>query len=366
MVEPVQIGDATLYCGDCREILPTLGKVDAVVTDPPYYRVKNEEWDRQWVDESDYLKWIASLCEEFRGLLSPSGSIYIFASPKMAARVEIKVSKHFSVLNHIVWNKAKGRFGVGGTGVDLSSLRCFWSANKEHVIFAEHYGADTIAKCDSGWAAKIGEIRGFVFLPLRQYLADEKNRAGFTTRQVAEAFQKKTGSKTVTGMAGHWFDASSTWQLPTAENYAWLRSLFGAGFLSRQYEDLRGQYEDLRGQYEDLRRPFSVNLECQWGDVWDFAPVKNHSNRHPCEKPLSMMAHIVRSSTRKGDVILDCFAGSGVTGEAAAKLGRKSILIEKDPRWFDVACRRMRRAIEQPDLFISAQKKKSEQKVLAL
>lgn len=36
MIEPVIIGNATLYCGDCREILPTLGKVDAVVTDPPY------------------------------------------------------------------------------------------------------------------------------------------------------------------------------------------------------------------------------------------------------------------------------------------------------------------------------------------
>ena len=32
----VTIGDATLYLGDCREILPTLGEVDAVVTDPPY------------------------------------------------------------------------------------------------------------------------------------------------------------------------------------------------------------------------------------------------------------------------------------------------------------------------------------------
>lgn len=35
-MEPVTIGSATLYCGDCRDILPTLGKVDAVVTDPPY------------------------------------------------------------------------------------------------------------------------------------------------------------------------------------------------------------------------------------------------------------------------------------------------------------------------------------------
>lgn len=36
MILPLTIGDATLYCGDCRDILPTLGKVDAVVTDPPY------------------------------------------------------------------------------------------------------------------------------------------------------------------------------------------------------------------------------------------------------------------------------------------------------------------------------------------
>jgi DNA modification methylase len=36
VTEPVIIGDATLYLGDCREILPTLGRVDAVVTDPPY------------------------------------------------------------------------------------------------------------------------------------------------------------------------------------------------------------------------------------------------------------------------------------------------------------------------------------------
>ena len=36
MNNPTIIGDATLYCGDCLEILPTLGKVDTVVTDPPY------------------------------------------------------------------------------------------------------------------------------------------------------------------------------------------------------------------------------------------------------------------------------------------------------------------------------------------
>jgi DNA modification methylase len=33
---PVIIGDATLYCADCMDVLPTLGRFDAVITDPPY------------------------------------------------------------------------------------------------------------------------------------------------------------------------------------------------------------------------------------------------------------------------------------------------------------------------------------------
>lgn len=47
MIEPVTIGRATLYLGDCRDILPTLGKVDAVVTDPPYgigFGAKHTKW----------------------------------------------------------------------------------------------------------------------------------------------------------------------------------------------------------------------------------------------------------------------------------------------------------------------------------
>ena len=49
----VQIGDATLYHGDCLEILPTLPKVDAVITDPPY-EVGFATWDGEipkWFDE---------------------------------------------------------------------------------------------------------------------------------------------------------------------------------------------------------------------------------------------------------------------------------------------------------------------------
>lgn len=50
MSTPVVIGNATLYCGDCREILPTLPKVDAVVTDPPYgigFAAQPTKWQRR-------------------------------------------------------------------------------------------------------------------------------------------------------------------------------------------------------------------------------------------------------------------------------------------------------------------------------
>ena len=51
------IGDATLYLGDCREILPTLGKVDAVVTDPPYgigWKPRVNHKNQPWVDVIDF------------------------------------------------------------------------------------------------------------------------------------------------------------------------------------------------------------------------------------------------------------------------------------------------------------------------
>jgi site-specific DNA-methyltransferase (adenine-specific)/modification methylase len=50
--------------------------------------------------------------------------------------------------------------------------------------------------------------------------------------------------------------------------------------------------------------------------------------------------------------ILDPFMGSGTTGVAAVKLGRRFIGIEIEPRYFDIACRRIEEATRQPDMFI--------------
>lgn len=74
------------------------------------------------------------------------------------------------------------------------------------------------------------------------------------------------------------------------------------------------------------------------------------NNYHPTEKPVNLMWAIVRWT---GGVVLDPFMGSGTTGVACAKLGRKFIGIELDERYFNIACDRIRKAYDQPDMFIA-------------
>ena len=69
---------------------------------------------------------------------------------------------------------------------------------------------------------------------------------------------------------------------------------------------------------------------------------------HPCPKPPQMMRWIVQQIA--GDVVLDPFMGSGTTGLAAAELGRRFIGIERERRYFDIACERIARAAKQPSL----------------
>jgi len=74
-------------------------------------------------------------------------------------------------------------------------------------------------------------------------------------------------------------------------------------------------------------------------------------SQHPTEKPVSLMTHYITNSTSPGDTVLDPFMGSGTTGVAALKSGRKFIGIESSEKWFDVACQRIRDALDSPDLF---------------
>jgi len=91
------IGDCTLYLGDCLEVMPTLGKVDAVVTDPPYFKVKGEEWDNQWKKPSEFLKWLGSVLESCSNIMEDWASLYCFASPQMEWYVQGVIREKFNL-----------------------------------------------------------------------------------------------------------------------------------------------------------------------------------------------------------------------------------------------------------------------------
>jgi DNA modification methylase len=75
------------------------------------------------------------------------------------------------------------------------------------------------------------------------------------------------------------------------------------------------------------------------------------SNGHPTTKPQRLMRELVSLFTEDGATVLDPFMGSGSTGVACTSMNRKFIGIEIEPRYFDIACERIKAAQDQLRLF---------------
>jgi DNA modification methylase len=231
------IGDATLYLGDCLEIMPTLEPVDHVLTDPPYEQISQDR---------------------IGGIKRNDGG------------------------------KVTEKLTFAGIDKIRDSLLA------------------SLPAC-SGWGLFFCTSEGVA--PWR----DSIEAAGFRYKTPMiwvkpDAMPKFNGQ----GAAlGH-------------ENIvsAWL----GKGHTSWNGGGKRGVFTHLTNQ-------------------------PDRDGRHPTEKPGPLMAELVILFTQPNDVILDPFAGSGSTGVACAKHGRRFIGIERDQKWFDVACERIEAAYRQPRLF---------------
>jgi len=79
---------------------------------------------------------------------------------------------------------------------------------------------------------------------------------------------------------------------------------------------------------------------------------RNIPRQHPTQKPVRVMEWCIEHLPAESQSILDPFMGSGTTGVACIKTGRKFIGIEKDPKYFQIACERIEKAYQQKDLFI--------------
>ena len=89
---------------------------------------------------------------------------------------------------------------------------------------------------------------------------------------------------------------------------------------------------------------FFSDIEALESCVWEEPTV--HEQCHPTEKPLALFSRLIRASSKKGEVVLDPFMGSGTAGEAAVLSGRRFQGFEIKPEFFAIAKERITRAEE--------------------
>lgn len=85
---------------------------------------------------------------------------------------------------------------------------------------------------------------------------------------------------------------------------------------------------------------------------------------HPTQKPFGVVEPLIEASTNRGDLVLDVYMGSGTTGVACVKAGRKFVGIEIDPTYFDIACRRIEAALSEPSMFVEAPRRAQQLSIL--
>lgn len=249
MIDPVLIGDATLYQGDCLDILPTLGKVDVIVADPPY-GIINKFGTQKKLDGTRILEFgwddegiTATVIDAIKICASIAQSAFVFCGLDQATHISDVVRQSGMIPKPAAWVKKCPPPALPGN---------WWPSGYELAVFGYR--------------------------------------------------------------AGSYFNDTN----PSRSNV----------FVADSYR---------HGQ------PGKVD--------------------HPTQKPLTLISKIVRAMVPPDGGCLDPFMGSGTTGVACAKLGRKFIGIELEPKYFDIACKRIEDAYNQPDLFIDPPKK-AEQEIL--
>ena len=306
-------GNASVYHGDSIEILRKLPSesVSLILTDPPYHvtKKKNIKGDTRFKEDGEYLNWLREYAQEWRRILKPNGSLYCFCDSEMAARIEVLFSEQYNILSHVVWTKPNQPGYDGWKGkMKKSSLRQ-WYGHSERIIFAE--------------PALDGNLHRSCFA---HFLREARKKSGLSGHQLTELVGAY-GKVNHGGAVSNWEAGRNT---PSREQYEKIRQAI-----------LGTDKVDYMPPYEDVVRPFFVNNDVEYTDVWHFPSVRQYKGKHPAEKPLDLLSHIIRSSTFEDDIVLDCFSGSGNTLVAALDEGRYAIGIEIDEDWVESSIRKV-------------------------
>ena len=359
----------TLYKGDCRAVLREIepGSVALLLTDPPYgIGVESDQFadaEIDW-DKGDQRELVDAMLAEARPRMKPNGAFYVFGHPGqfMDARAQY-TRAGFMPLQELVWVKsADGRLPNQSrvNKQHTEALRTYFPET-ERILFGEVMATGQTAEKDAErvWHLREEKEHDAKMRPLVEYFKAELAKTTLTVADVCRLMKERTGKGPI---CGHYFSGHQ-FVLPTEEMYGHLRDILNANLrpgvvacqtrdfaaqgrenasLKAEYQSLKGEWAELREQWEALRRPHSAQPRTK-SDVlrYDVVPIAARCG-HPCEKPVDLLADLIKTSTRPGDLVLDCFAGSGATGLAAKVTGRRAVLIEQEESY----CRMIRRRLE--------------------
>lgn len=307
MSAPVVIGNATLYLGDCLDILPGLDcKVDAVITDPPY-GVLDESWDDMTRRELARftMAWASRasmLCE----------TAAIFFGERTRSVVAPILSAIYEDVRQVIWNK---------TGGSVAEDRMFYAF--ESVYFCHPVDEWETAEPKS--------------LDVGRLLTVARVGTGMSRGAVDMAVRGKK-----TGLCFRWEEG---YCIPTPEQVARLRQLMPLG---DDFDAALSAAWAARDTVLVNSRSETSKRAAKALDVLTFPPPSQRE--HPTQKPVPLMAQLLDIMVPAGGVVLDPFMGSGSTGVACGRL-RRFIGIERESKYFDIACRRIENAQRQSDLF---------------
>ena len=324
----------TLYQGDCMELLREIppGSIDLVLCDLPYGTT-----DCKW----DKVLPMGQLWKEYRRVLKCNGVAALFAAQPFTTELISSNRSGFRYCWYWLKNQA--------TGFTFARYQPMRKIEEVAIFVCNVPGKDNTKHHKA----------------LRAYMQGELAASGHTRASI----NKILGNT----MASHYFTNGSQFSLPPRDQ--WERLQEETGNFSRTWDDVRAEYKkDLGhkgGGEPQIYNPQGLQVisnakpkrrkAIKDDSIYDFDTLmqeytpkyKNwpinvlqfntERGLHPTQKPVPLLEYLVKTYTHEGDTVLDNCMGSGSTGVACIRTGRKFIGMEKDPAYFQTAKERLER-----------------------
>jgi DNA modification methylase len=365
-VEWVEIGPHRLACGDCRDVMPSLQPVDAIVTDPPYgLEFMGKEWDHGVPSKET---WRIAL-----NALKPAGYMLCFGGTRTFHRMACAIEDAgFEIRDCLMW-----MYGQGFPKAK-SCLKPAW----EPVILARKPGGKVLPlgvdECrivydtagDDTRRKPVPSKGWCIASPTSGSMDDSALKGRWPANvvhdgsdEVMEAFAA-FGEKTSNGQVNPYrrgknniygkFDEEHISQPRTTDTGTAARFYYCAkASKADRDEGLEGMPSEEGGAFANgVGLPGRTFKDGQWVQTgtWQEPNRLPRRNTHPTVKPTSLMEWLIKLVARPGETVLDPFAGSGSTLKACARIGRHGIGIEKHRPYWEIAAKRTEAALKSEPL----------------